>query len=309
MLTDMQRAALAARLRQGRRPAPAAGADPVVALGGSGAAAFALPAVGGSVHEYAPLAQALDGVWRVAGIPAAGLHPGSTPATDLATMATRYAAMVARAQPAGPYRLLGWSMGGVLAYETARRLAADGAEVALVALIDAPYRTVTRYADSAAGLTALFVADALRGAGHPLGGAGHPPESSGDAARGAGHPPDRGADAPDRQLARLAERLAPGPDERAALTAELARRHDVFVAHTTALAGYLPDGPLDAAAVLVHAAGSPDSTADWARMFRRGARVAHVPAGHYECLRPPAVARIAAAIRAAHAAGSETTKG
>lgn len=278
MLTDTQRAALAARLRQNRRAAPATGPEPVVALGAAGDPAFAVHAVGGSVHEYAPLARELDGTWRLAGIPAAGLRAGDTPVDDLATMAARYAGVVRDAQPAGPYRLVGWSMGGVLAYETARRLAAAGADVALLVLIDTPFRLVPRFADSAEGLTALFVADALRGAGQE---------------------PDTAGIPADGQLARLAERLAPAPEERASLAAELARRHEVFVAHTTALAGYLPDGPLDAPAVLVHAARSPDSTADWARLLRPGARTVSVPAGHYDCLRPPAAARIAAAIRAA----------
>ena len=40
-------------------------------------------------------------------------------------------------QPRGPYRLCGWSTGGVIAFETARQLLAAGDEVALVALLDA----------------------------------------------------------------------------------------------------------------------------------------------------------------------------
>ncbi|MET9000823.1 SDR family NAD(P)-dependent oxidoreductase [Amycolatopsis sp. NPDC004169] len=46
--------------------------------------------------------------------------------------AARYAELVRQVQPAGPYRLGGWSFGGCLAYETARQL--NGAEV--VFLID-----------------------------------------------------------------------------------------------------------------------------------------------------------------------------
>jgi phthiocerol/phenolphthiocerol synthesis type-I polyketide synthase D len=42
-----------------------------------------------------------------------------------------------RLQPAGPYRLLGWSFGGVLAQEAAVALTADGQEVEIVALVDA----------------------------------------------------------------------------------------------------------------------------------------------------------------------------
>nr|BFE74345.1 hypothetical protein GCM10020092_076460 [Actinoplanes digitatis] len=150
----------------------------------------------------------------------------------------------------------------------------------LVALIDAPCRPVARYADSEEGLAALFVAEALRSAGHEP----TAPDPTAPVAR---------------QLEQVAERLAEEESERATLTGELARRHAMFVAHTTALAGYRPTGPLAAAAVLVHAAGSPDSTTDWARLFGGGVRRLHVAAGHYDCLRPPTVATIAEAVLAA----------
>jgi thioesterase domain-containing protein len=279
MLTDGQRAALTARLRQGRTAA-AGGSGGVVPLGGSGpVAAFAVHAVGGSVHEYAPLARCLDGVCRVYGIQAAGLRGAGTPVSSLAAMADRYAGLVRGAPDGGPYRLVGWSMGGVLAYETARRLEAAGERVALVALVDAPYRTVPRYADSDEGLAALFVADALRAAGRS-------PEAVGEV-------PVAG------QLARLAARLAPDPGERAALVGELERRYALFVAHTTALADYQPAGPVAAAGVLVTAHGSRDAAPYWRPLFRGGARAVTTTAGHYGCLRPPAVATVATAIRAA----------
>jgi acyl transferase domain-containing protein/acyl-CoA synthetase (AMP-forming)/AMP-acid ligase II/thioesterase domain-containing protein/acyl carrier protein len=41
-------------------------------------------------------------------------------------------------QPFGPYRLAGWSLGGVVAFETARRLNEHGESVALLALFDSP---------------------------------------------------------------------------------------------------------------------------------------------------------------------------
>lgn len=281
MLSDTQRSMLAARLRQGRRPVPKADDGPIVVLGAAGAPpAFALHAIGGSVHEYAPLARALAGTWQLFGIEAAGLRPGSTPSDSLAELADRYADAVRAAQPAGPYRLLGWSMGGVLAFETARRLEALGEPVQLVALIDAPYRTVPCYADSEAGLAALFVVDALRGAGH------HRPESSAE------------LPVPD-QLDRLAARLTTEPGERADMVAELHRRYAVFAAHTTALAGYLPAGPVTAAGVLAGAHASPDSAPDWARMFSGGTRAVRLDTDHHGCLRPPAVSTIADTITAA----------
>ncbi|MCR6485182.1 acyltransferase domain-containing protein [Amycolatopsis sp. OK19-0408] len=50
--------------------------------------------------------------------------------------ATCYVELIREIQPHGPYRLGGWSFGGCLAYETARRLTAAGEPVELVFLID-----------------------------------------------------------------------------------------------------------------------------------------------------------------------------
>lgn len=47
-----------------------------------------------------------------------------------------YAELIREIQPRGPYRLGGWSFGGCLAYETARRLTAAGERVDLVFMID-----------------------------------------------------------------------------------------------------------------------------------------------------------------------------
>jgi thioesterase domain-containing protein len=51
-------------------------------------------------------------------------------------MAADYVALIRRIQPAGPYLLGGWSFGGQVAVEVARRLISAGEEVALLAIID-----------------------------------------------------------------------------------------------------------------------------------------------------------------------------
>ncbi|RFU43197.1 amino acid adenylation domain-containing protein [Actinomadura logoneensis] len=61
---------------------------------------------------------------------------GAEPAEDVAAMAADYAALIRSVRPHGPYHLGGWSLGGLIAYETACRLQADGEEVGLLALID-----------------------------------------------------------------------------------------------------------------------------------------------------------------------------
>ncbi|MFP6560690.1 amino acid adenylation domain-containing protein [Paraburkholderia sp. B3] len=97
---------------------------------------FALHAASGLVSDYRPLAAALEGVASVYGVQAPFYTESWWPG-DLAQLAADYAARIRSVQPHGPYRLIGWSVGGMIAVEVARALAHDGAEVAFVGLIDA----------------------------------------------------------------------------------------------------------------------------------------------------------------------------
>lgn len=56
--------------------------------------------------------------------------------TSLEAIAAEYVALVRRVQPAGPYQLIGWCVGGVLAFEVARQLAEQQQAVGFVGLID-----------------------------------------------------------------------------------------------------------------------------------------------------------------------------
>ncbi|MFP3706802.1 amino acid adenylation domain-containing protein [Paraburkholderia sp. SIMBA_009] len=120
---------------------------------------FALHAASGLVADYRPLAEALDGVASVHGVQAP-FHTESWWPGDLAQLAADYAARIRSVQPHGPYRLIGWSVGGLLAAEVARALVADGAQVAFVGLIDAyvPHAYVP-HADDAAPDDAFISAD------------------------------------------------------------------------------------------------------------------------------------------------------
>ncbi|MET8798296.1 non-ribosomal peptide synthase/polyketide synthase [Nocardia sp. NPDC004568] len=55
---------------------------------------------------------------------------------SLAEIAARYLSEIRRIQPEGPYRLLGWSLGGVLAHAVATELQAAGEQVEMLALLD-----------------------------------------------------------------------------------------------------------------------------------------------------------------------------
>jgi amino acid adenylation domain-containing protein len=61
---------------------------------------------------------------------------GEQPVTVEET-AARYVAELRRVQPSGPYRLLGWSFGGVVAQAMATQLQRDGEQVAILVLLDA----------------------------------------------------------------------------------------------------------------------------------------------------------------------------
>jgi enterobactin synthetase component F len=125
-------AALAARLRDG------GGGDalePLLALrgGAPGARAiFCVHPAGGLGWCYAPLAARLP-----AGRPVWALQAdGSRPPT-LDALAAEYVARVRASQPEGPYALVGWSVGGVIAHAMAVLLQEAGEQVDVLVLLDA----------------------------------------------------------------------------------------------------------------------------------------------------------------------------
>jgi amino acid adenylation domain-containing protein len=91
---------------------------------------------GGSVHWYLKLAGALGADQPFYGIQAKGLSGEEDLHTRIEDMAAYYIAAMREVQPQGPYRLGSWSMGVIFVYEMARQLAAQGEEVALLAIFD-----------------------------------------------------------------------------------------------------------------------------------------------------------------------------
>ncbi|MEV5576185.1 amino acid adenylation domain-containing protein [Spirillospora sp. NPDC052269] len=61
---------------------------------------------------------------------------GAEPAAGVAELAADYVELIRTVRPHGPYHLAGWSLGGLIAYEMACRLQAEGEEVGLLTLID-----------------------------------------------------------------------------------------------------------------------------------------------------------------------------
>lgn len=113
-------------------------ADIVVPLRARGALApiFALPGAGGGALSLQQLSHALGATQPFYCLEAVGLdgrHPAMASIEEIA--AFNIAAMKT-VQPAGPYRLLGYSNGGVVAFEMARQLL-EGGEGASLILLDA----------------------------------------------------------------------------------------------------------------------------------------------------------------------------
>jgi amino acid adenylation domain-containing protein len=268
------------------RSVPLAGSGPLVTLSSGKAESplFLVHAIGGTVSAYASLGQELADTFTVYGLESPALSDGGVVASSLADLVADYAQRILAVQPAGPYALAGWSMGGVIAFEIAQRLEQAGAEVGLLVLLDAPFAIPSGYPSGEAELAARFVADAAHSLGLDTAGA-----------------PDPAAVTPAGQLAWLAGRLAGGSDpaERDAAQARLQRRFGLFAAHSRMLAGYRPGGSsVRAATLIVSAAGSLNAPARalWPGQLNGEVSVLSVESDHYEFLRPPLVHDVGAAV-------------
>ncbi|WP_327170524.1 amino acid adenylation domain-containing protein [Streptomyces sp. NBC_01336] len=131
-------AALAARI-DGAGPAAEDALDVVLRLRGGSAKAplFAIHPAGGMAWCYAGLAARLGPDQPVYGIQARGLVRDEPLPRTLEEEAADYVGRIREVQGHGPYRLLGWSVGGVLAHTVAVLLQECGEEVELLALLDA----------------------------------------------------------------------------------------------------------------------------------------------------------------------------
>lgn len=97
---------------------------------------FCIHPVGGNVLEYYPLAHQLGQEQPIYGIQSQGLDGIQDPLTQLEAMAAKYINEIQTVQPDGPYLLVGYSFGGLIAFEIARQLASQGDKVNLLALLD-----------------------------------------------------------------------------------------------------------------------------------------------------------------------------
>jgi amino acid adenylation domain-containing protein len=97
---------------------------------------FCFPGAGASATSFMPLADAITVPLTVLGVQARGLDGRQAPHTTVEAAVTAQLQILMERDPDGPYRLLGHSYGGWLAFETASRLVLMGKTVLPVLLLD-----------------------------------------------------------------------------------------------------------------------------------------------------------------------------
>jgi amino acid adenylation domain-containing protein len=106
---------------------------------------FCVHGIGGAVLSYGHLARYLPDDQPFYALHARGIDGLDHPHTRVEDMAADYLRQIREVQPEGPYRLGGYSFGGLVAYEMARMLEARGERVAALILLDcAPQSAIRR---------------------------------------------------------------------------------------------------------------------------------------------------------------------
>ena len=104
--------------------------------GGARPPLFLVHGFGGGVVGYAELARGLGDDQPVYGLQAVGLDGRTPPHETVEEMAAHFVDVVRSQQSQGPYYLGGYCFGGIVAFEVARQLEAQGQPVALVAIFE-----------------------------------------------------------------------------------------------------------------------------------------------------------------------------
>ncbi|MEM9220341.1 MAG: amino acid adenylation domain-containing protein [Cyanobacteria bacterium P01_F01_bin.150] len=103
---------------------------------------FCIHPGGGTAFCYFALAQLLGPDQPVYGLQSLGLEPGQEPLTRVEDMANVYLSAIRHVHPHGPYLLLGWSFGGVVALQMAHELTNSGESVPFLALLDTYFPSI-----------------------------------------------------------------------------------------------------------------------------------------------------------------------
>ncbi|ODP98165.1 hybrid non-ribosomal peptide synthetase/type I polyketide synthase [Salinivibrio sp. SS2] len=122
-------------------------------------ALFIVHPIGGHLLSYQPLAQHLSQV-SLYGLAFPNMETDQE-SWDVQQLAQYYIEQIRDIQPHGPYRLAGWSFGGIVAYEMAYQLTQQSLEVEACILIDSYKPTTRKEAMSAQEIRHHFYADVI----------------------------------------------------------------------------------------------------------------------------------------------------
>lgn len=97
---------------------------------------FIAHGLGSSVMEFFDLVKHIRTSRPIYGLQAQGSDGAAPPLARIEDMAEFHLDAIRNVQPRGPYALIGYSLGGIVAFEIAHRISASGEKVALLAMVD-----------------------------------------------------------------------------------------------------------------------------------------------------------------------------
>jgi thioesterase domain-containing protein len=103
---------------------------------GSKPALFCIHDAGGFSWPYSKLIRHIPPEHPIYGLQARNLTQRAMRPRSIEEMAADYLSLIRKVQPVGPYNLLGWSFGGLVAHAIATQLQSMGHDVTLLALLD-----------------------------------------------------------------------------------------------------------------------------------------------------------------------------
>ncbi|MDX1962869.1 MAG: amino acid adenylation domain-containing protein [Pirellulales bacterium] len=100
---------------------------------------YVLPGIGGGLVDYFALSRIMGNTQPIYGLQPQGSDGKSPPLTTVPQIAAQYAEQIRRLQPRGPYHILGYSFGGVVAYELAQQLRERDLSIGSLTLVDVSF--------------------------------------------------------------------------------------------------------------------------------------------------------------------------
>ena len=97
---------------------------------------FCIHPIGGNLFDYHALSKKLDHQRPIYGLQPRGIDGKQPPIDRIEDMASYFIQAIQTIQPLGPYFIVGYSFGGIVAFDLARQLTEQGEKVAFLGLLD-----------------------------------------------------------------------------------------------------------------------------------------------------------------------------